>query len=154
VIRQITNARVGSGLDLPEGRLALAAVKEFGARPFDEVTVGELAAAAKVITGALYHHFGSKLGLYSVVREDVGRRLLDRMEGALAATGPESDHSAAVTSALLVGLDFAVREDFLRILGDPPAGTEPDGWPRCSARTPSLRHRFSAGYSRRPGVAH
>ena len=104
----------------------LAAVKEFGARPFDEVTVAELTAAAQVTTGALYHHFGSKLGLYTFVREDVERRLLDRMEGALAATGPESDHSAAVTSALLVGLDFAVREDFLRILGDPPPGTEPD----------------------------
>ena len=58
----------------PKGRLALAAVKEFGARPFDEVTVGELAAAAKVTTGALYHHFGSKLGLYGFVREDVERR--------------------------------------------------------------------------------
>ena len=102
----------------------LAAVKEFGARPFDEVTVAELAAAAKVTTGALYHHFGSKLGLYSFVREDVERRLLDRMEGAAAASAP--DRSAAVTSAMLVGLDFAVREDFLRILGDPPAGTEHD----------------------------
>jgi AcrR family transcriptional regulator len=110
----------------PKGRLALAAVKEFGARPFDEVSVAELAAAAEVTTGALYHHFGSKLGLYVFVREDVERRLLDRMEGALAATGPESDHSAAVTSALLVGLDFAVREDFLRILGEPPAGTGDD----------------------------
>jgi AcrR family transcriptional regulator len=104
----------------------LAAVKEFGARPFDEVTVAELAATAKVTTGALYHHFGSKLGLYAFVREDVERRLFDRMEGAMAATGPQSNHSAAVTSALLVGLDFAVREGFLRILGDPPAGTEPD----------------------------
>lgn len=104
----------------------LAAVKEFGARPFDEVTVAELAAAAKVTTGALYHHFGSKLGLYTFVREDVERRLLDRMHGAMAASGPESDRSAAVTSALLVGLDFAVREGFLRILGDPPAGTEHD----------------------------
>ena len=72
----------------PKGRLALAAVKEFGARPFDEVTVGELAAAAKVTTGALYHHFGSKLGLYAFVREDVERRLLDRMEGAIAASAP------------------------------------------------------------------
>jgi AcrR family transcriptional regulator len=106
----------------PKGRLALAAVKEFGARPFDEVTVAELATAAKVTTGALYHHFGSKLGLYAFVREDVERRLLDRMEGAVAA----SDRSAAVTAALLVGLDFAVRERFLRILGDPPAGTERD----------------------------
>ena len=56
----------------PKGRLALAAVTEFGARPFDEVTVAELAAAAKVTTGALYHHFGSKLGLYTFVRD--GRR--------------------------------------------------------------------------------
>jgi AcrR family transcriptional regulator len=108
----------------PKGRLARAAVREFGARPFDEVTVAELAAAAKVTTGALYHHFGSKLGLYAFVREDVERRLLDRMEGAVAASGP--DRSAAVTAALLVGLDFAVREGFLRILGDPPAGTEHD----------------------------
>ena len=110
----------------PKGRLALAAVKEFGARPFDEVTVAELATAAKVTTGALYHHFGSKLGLYAFVREDVERRLLDRMEGAVAAARPESGRAAAVTAALLVGLDFAVRERFLRIVGDPPAGTEHD----------------------------
>nr|WP_042177909.1 TetR/AcrR family transcriptional regulator [Kibdelosporangium sp. MJ126-NF4]CEL12844.1 transcriptional regulator, TetR family [Kibdelosporangium sp. MJ126-NF4]CTQ98530.1 transcriptional regulator, TetR family [Kibdelosporangium sp. MJ126-NF4] len=108
----------------PKGRLALAAVKEFGTRPFDEVTVTELAAAANVTTGALYHHFGSKLGLYAFVREDVERRLLDRMEGALAAG--QSDRAAAVTSALLVGLDFAVRENFLRILDDPPTGTNHD----------------------------
>ena len=110
----------------PKGRLALAAVREFGARPFDEVTVAELSTAANVTTGALYHHFGSKLGLYAFVREDVERRLLDRMEGALAAAGPRSDHAEAVTSALLIGLDFAVSESFLRILGEPPAGTGHD----------------------------
>jgi AcrR family transcriptional regulator len=110
----------------PRGRLVLAAVKEFGARPFAEVTVGELAAVAKVTTGALYHHFGSKLGLYSFVREDVERRLLDRMDGAVAAVGDEADRSAAVRAALLVGFDFAVREGFLQILGAPPAGAERD----------------------------
>jgi AcrR family transcriptional regulator len=110
----------------PKGRLAVAAVKAFGARPFDEVTVGELSAAAKVTTGALYHHFGSKLGLYAFVRDDVEQRLLDRMEGAVAAVGNEADRSAAVNAALLVGLDFAVREGFMRILGDPPAGAEHD----------------------------
>ena len=110
----------------PKGRLALAAVKEFGARPFDEVRVGELAEAARVTTGALYHHFGSKLGLYAFVRDDVEQRLLDRMEGALSASAPGSDRSAAVTAALLVGFDFAVREGFLRILGEPPAGAESD----------------------------
>jgi AcrR family transcriptional regulator len=114
----------------PKGRLALAAVRQFGERQFDEVTVSELAAAARVTTGALYHHFGSKLGLYAFVREDVEQRLLDRMEGALAASAPASapasDRSAAVTAALLVGFDFAVREGFLHILGAPPAGAEHD----------------------------
>jgi AcrR family transcriptional regulator len=110
----------------PKGRLALAAVQEFGARRFDEVTVSELASAARVTTGALYHHFGSKLGLYAFVREDVERRLLDRMEGAIAASTPASDRAAAVTAALLVGFDFAVREGFLHILGDPPGGEDQD----------------------------
>ena len=110
----------------PKGRLALAAVREFGARPFDDVTVSELASAANVTTGALYHHFGSKLGLYVFVREDVERRLLDRMEGAIAAYVPASDRPAAVTAALRVGFDFAVREGFLRILGDPPGGADRD----------------------------
>lgn len=110
----------------PKGRLALAAVREFGSRAFDDVTVGELAAAADVTTGALYHHFGSKLGLYEFVRQDVEQRLLDRMEGALAASAPPSDRAAAVMAALLVGFDFAVRDGFLRILGVPPAGAEHD----------------------------
>lgn len=110
----------------PKGRLALEAVSQFGARPFDEVTVAELAAAADVTTGALYHHFGSKLGLYDFVREDVERRLLDRMEGAIAAAGEGSDRPATVNASLLVGFDFAVREGFLRILGDPPAGARHD----------------------------
>jgi hypothetical protein len=40
-----------------------------------------------------------------------------------------------VTSALLVGLDFAVREDFLYILGDPPAGTDHDRLAEMLSRT-------------------
>jgi hypothetical protein len=59
------------------------------------------------------------------VRDDVERRLLDRMEGAIAASA-HLDRSAAVMAALVIGFDFAVREGFLRILGDPPAGTEHD----------------------------
>lgn len=122
----------------PKGRLALVAVREFGARPFDEVTVGELAAAADVTTGALYHHFGSKLGLYLFVRDDVEQRLLDRMEGAMEAAGDGPNGSAAVT-ALLVGFDFAVRAGFLHILDAPPAGAQHDRLAELlSARTASV----------------
>lgn len=107
----------------PKGRLALAAVRAFGTQPFDEVTVGDLAAKAGVTTGALYHHFQSKLGLYAFVRRDVERRLLDRMEGAAGAT---SGRSAAISAALLVGFDFVVRQDVLLLLGEAPSGTADD----------------------------
>ncbi len=130
----------------PKGRLALAAVREFGARSFDDVTVGELAAAAQVTTGALYHHFGSKLGLYAFVRADVEQRLLDRMEGALAASTTASDRAQAVTAALLIGFDFAVREGLPHLLGAPPAGSERD-------RLAELLSESMAPASSEPGPA-
>jgi AcrR family transcriptional regulator len=93
----------------------LAALDAFGARGYEGVAVAELARAAETTTGPLYHHFGSKLGLYDVVRTDVERRVTDRMEGALAAAaGPE-----AVSAALVVAFDYAERAGFLRLLGEP-----------------------------------
>ena len=105
----------------PKGKLALAAVLIFGSRPFDDVTVSELAAAADVTTGALYHHFHSKLGLYVFVRRDVERRLLDRMEGAAAGS-----NSNPLNAALSVGFDFAIRLSFVRLLSEPPPRDEND----------------------------
>jgi AcrR family transcriptional regulator len=105
--------------DSPRGRLVLAALDAFGARGYEAVAVGELARAAETTTGPLYHHFGSKLGLYDVVRTDVERRVTDRMEGALAATG-------AVGAALIVAFDYAARAGFLRLLGEPHPGRAGD----------------------------
>jgi AcrR family transcriptional regulator len=55
-------------------RLVRGALREFGARGFDDVNVGELARDAEVTIGSLHPHFGSKQGLYEVVRTDVERR--------------------------------------------------------------------------------
>ncbi|MCY7342806.1 MAG: TetR/AcrR family transcriptional regulator [Pseudonocardia sp.] len=101
----------------PKGRLAVRALEDFGSRPFRDVTVGELASGAGVTTGALYHHFGSKLGLYSFVRDEAERRLLDRMEGA-ASTRADDGVSAALRGALIVGFDFAAGQGFVRLLGE------------------------------------
>ena len=108
-----------------KGRLALRALEDFGRRGFDEVGVADLAAAAGVTTGSLYHHFGSKLGLYGFVRAEAEQRVLDRMEGAAAARG-EAGFSGAVQSALLVGFDFVVGQDFLRLLGEPHPARDAD----------------------------
>jgi AcrR family transcriptional regulator len=102
----------------PKGRLALRALEDFGNRPFQDVTVGELSAGAGVTTGSLYHHFDSKLGLYSFVRDEAERRLLDRMEGAASARAGDGV-SAALRGALIVGFDFAAGQGFVRLLGEP-----------------------------------
>lgn len=94
------------------GRLVLAGLEAFGGRGYEGVGVAELARAAETTTGPLYHHFGSKLGLYDEIRADVERRVTDRMEGALAA-------SEDVTPALVVAFDYAQRAGFLRLLGEP-----------------------------------
>jgi AcrR family transcriptional regulator len=105
-----------------KGRLALRALEDFGRRSFEQVSVAELAAAAGVTTGSLYHHFGSKIGLYGFVRAEAEQRLLDRMEGAAAARGDDGP-TGTVQSALLVGFDFAVSQGFPRLLGEShPAG--------------------------------
>lgn len=109
----------------PKGRLALAAAREFGSRPYADVTVTALATAADVTTGAIYHHFESKLGLYQFVRADVERRLTDRMAGA-ATAAPANATAARVSAALAVGFDFAVDARFAWLLSEPPVGEEAD----------------------------
>lgn len=95
-----------------KGRLVSEALTEFGRRGYAAVSVTELAESAGVTIGSLYHHFGSKTGLYSVVREDVERRVVDRMEGA-AAVRPGDP-----TAALLVGFDYLVAAGFARLLSE------------------------------------
>ncbi len=106
------------------GRLALRALEEFGRRGYADVGVAELAELAGVTTGSLYHHFGSKLGLYAVARAEAERRLLDRMEGAVAAQEADGP-SAALRGALLVGFDFVVAQGFARMLGEAHPDRDP-----------------------------
>jgi AcrR family transcriptional regulator len=106
------------------GRLAEAALSAFGTHAFDEVGVVDLARSADTTTGSLYHHFGSKLGLYAFVREDVERRVLDRMQGAAAAV--EGTGGERVSAALLVAYDYAVESGFARLLATPLASRPED----------------------------
>lgn len=118
-----------------KAKLVEVAMGAFGSRGYEGVGVTELAQAAGVTTGALYHHFGNKLGLYGVVRDEMERRILDRMEGAAEAVS--GDRRAAVRAALLVGFDAAVRFGAARMLGEPdPRGGDDPLVPFLGSRLP------------------
>jgi len=102
-----------------KGRLVEAALAEFARRGYDAVGVTEIAAAAGVTVGSLYHHFGSKPGLYDLVRDDVERRVLDRMEGAW-------DAAPDLARAVGVGFDYLVRAGYERLLAEPHPGRDSD----------------------------
>ncbi|HWM03713.1 MAG TPA: helix-turn-helix domain-containing protein [Actinophytocola sp.] len=121
-------------------RLIDAAVYLFETAGYDAATVTELAAKAGVTTGALYHHFDSKLGLYLVVREEMETRLVERMAGAAATAGRGR---AAVRAALLVAFDAAVHFGVCRILAEPVLADRPD--PIAGALTELLPERHTAG---------
>lgn len=103
------------------GRLVEAALELFGAAGFESVQVGVLAARAGVTTGSLYHHFGSKAGLYRLVRADVEQRVLDRIEGAAATR--TTRRPADLVPALLVGFDFLTDSGYARLLAEPNPDT-------------------------------
>jgi AcrR family transcriptional regulator len=109
--------------------LVQEALAAFGARGYEAVGVTELATSAGVTIGSLYHHFGSKAGLYDVVRTDVERRVLDRMEGAAAVR--DTREPGGLAAVLLVGYDYLVGSGFARLLAEPRpdeiGGADPSG---------------------------
>ena len=108
------------------GRLVVAALELFGAHGFEAVAVSRIAEQAGVTTGSLYHHFGSKAGLYRIVRADVEQRVVDRLEGAASMRSMQTVSELA--PGLLVGFDYLVSNGFSRLLAEAvPEGS--DGLP-------------------------
>ena len=106
-----------------KARLLEAAIDQFERFGFEAANVVEIASAAGTTTGSLYHHFDSKLGLFQIVRQEMERRIRDRLEGAWAGAGGGWQ---GVTAALLVSFDAAVRFKAARILSEPVAGLGED----------------------------
>ena len=51
--------------------LLRVARQRFAEEGFSGAEIGRIAAEARVTTGAIYHHFGSKQGLFQAVAEDL-----------------------------------------------------------------------------------
>ncbi len=82
----------------------------FGQRGYEATSLGALCAAARVTTGALYHHYGDKKGLFAAVAEELDADLVRltgqaRAEALAAGADPWSAFLAAVDVFLQAGLN-------------------------------------------------
>lgn len=124
----------------PDGRKENAAVTQaalrdagrrlFGSQGYEAVSVAALCTEAGVTTGALYHHFGDKKGLFAAVAEELDISLV-KVVGQATSTALSQGKSAweafltGVDAMLEAGVDRGAR----RIgLTDAAAVLGADGW--------------------------
>jgi AcrR family transcriptional regulator len=108
-------------------RAVLASARSlFGREGYAQTSVGEVAAAARVTKGAVYHHFASKDALFRAVHAEVEAEAQARAAGAM---DPEASPIDQIVAGVNAYLDAALDEEIRRItLIDGPAllGLEPD----------------------------
>jgi AcrR family transcriptional regulator len=82
-------------------RLALisAATRLFTENGYDSTSIDELAGAARVTRGALYHHFSGKQDIFGAVRDAVDAAVVDRVRAAAAGPGSAQDRMGRVLDA-------------------------------------------------------
>jgi AcrR family transcriptional regulator len=102
--------------------LLAEARRAFAEHGYAGAPIEEVVRAAGLTKGALYHHFGSKQGLFEAVLRDLDREITARVELDLAASDdPWADLLAALRVYLEATLDPGVRRilliDSLAVLG-------------------------------------
>lgn len=103
-----------------------AARVAFGAKGYAQASMDEIAAAAGVTKGAVYHHFAGKEALFRAVHAEVEA---DAMRRTAAADDPAAPPLDRIVASVNGYLDAALDEEIRRItLVDGPAllGLDPD----------------------------
>ncbi|RXZ83193.1 TetR/AcrR family transcriptional regulator [Paenibacillaceae bacterium] len=104
-----------------KSKLIQTGIRLFSEFGYEQVEVDRVAAEAGVTIGSLYHHFKSKKVFFGVIRDDLTKRIIDRMEAAAEAL-PEQ----ALQAALLAAYDGVLRIKAGKILTAAPPSDEPD----------------------------
>lgn len=100
-VAQTRDSLVGAGREL------------FGQKGFRDTSVEDLARAARVTTGALYHHFPTKTALFEAVFEDAHGELMAASMRAAQGAADEIDELARGFDAFL---DAVLQPEVQRIL--------------------------------------
>ena len=106
----------------------------FSARPFDEISIDDIAARAEISKGLLYHYFGSKRDFYvAVVRSGVATL---REVTAVSSSVPEPERTRRSLDAYLAYVE-AHAAGYLRLVGSGGAAD-----PEIAAIIDALRQEF------------
>ena len=113
--------------------LLAAARERFGGRGYAAVGTTEVAAAAGVTRGALYHQFADKAALFAAVLEEVEAELTERVVASLA--GASGDALESLRTAAAAFLDAAAETEVRQIvLLDGPVVLGWAGWRELMSR--------------------
>jgi AcrR family transcriptional regulator len=88
----------------------------FARRGYADVGVGEISSHAGATSGAVYHHFGSKAGLFRAVYDDLVASTSERI-----AAARRGNPSPSLTADCELYLDACADPAFFRITADAPA---------------------------------
>ncbi|WP_306796644.1 TetR/AcrR family transcriptional regulator [Nocardia sp. XZ_19_369] len=104
----------------------------FMERRYSELSADEIAGAARLTRGAVYHHFNGKQGLFEAVFEQVEQELTERLTKALGTPGDPWD---TTVRALNVFLDECTDMAYQRIvLQQGPVALGWDRWRELDER--------------------
>ncbi len=104
--------------------LLRAGRNQFGSQGFDAVSLEAIVAEARVTTGAIYHHFAGKKGLFLAVAEEIEREVL-----SIAARVEDEDPWARTQKAFAALIDACAAPDVQRIIFlDAPRVIGPEAW--------------------------
>ena len=128
-------SRKESNVEATKAALLAVARKHFARRGYSGAEINQIATEARVTSGALYHHFSGKKGLFLAVAEDLEREILH----AAAAT----EH-ADPWNRLILGfekmIDVCATSAVQRIIFvEAPQVAGPEAW-----RKIELRYAFGA----------
>ncbi|HEV2362792.1 MAG TPA: TetR/AcrR family transcriptional regulator [Caulobacteraceae bacterium] len=114
------------------GAILVAAERLFGQTGFAGVSVDDIAAAAGVAKGAVYHHFASKEALFEAVFERAAAELQQRVHAAAAGSG---DFLRRLSASARAYFEACAADPFERIiLKDGPAVLGWDRWRQIDER--------------------
>jgi AcrR family transcriptional regulator len=112
--------------ELTAARILEVAIDAFGSRGFAAVGLEDVAAAAEVTRGAVYHHFRSKSGLFQAVHAETQRRVGQAVDDATTGI---SDPWEALETGCKTFLEASARADRRQImLIDAPSVLGWDVW--------------------------